>query len=215
MISSASSSSASHAGTASSPRPVVYIVDDDSSVRDALAHLVHGEGWRAESFACASTFLASTRPLVPSCLVLDISLSEPDGLDVQRRLAGHIPIIIISYYSDVPTTVRAMKAGAVEFLLKPLADEAVLAGIQYAIQRSRATLCVELELQDLRASHALLSRRERQVMALVTAGLLNKQVGAELGISELTVKAHRGQVMRKMHVTSLADLVRMASKLGI
>ena len=198
--------------------PVVYVVDDDISVREALEALIREAGWQAHVFASAQAFLSHPRPTVPSCLVLDVSLPDLNGLDLQQQLVAErsdMPIIFITGYGDVPMTVRAMKAGAIEFLVKPFSDEALLETIGSAIQHSRTALNHMTELRALQARHASLSTREREVMALVVTGLLNKQVGGELGISEITVKAHRGRVMRKMAATSLADLINIAAKLGI
>jgi FixJ family two-component response regulator len=198
--------------------PVVFVVDDDVSVRESLEALIRFAGWRVEVFATAQEFLAHRRVAAPSCLVLDVALPDLNGLDLQKRVASDrpdMPIIFITGYGDVPTSVQAMKTGAVEFLTKPFSDEILLDAIRDAIARSRAALDQEAELQTLRGRHASLSRREQEVMALVVAGLLNKQVGFELGISEITVKAHRGNVMRKMGAPSLAALVTMAALLGL
>lgn len=198
--------------------PIVFIVDDDISVRESLELLIRSAGWQPELFKSAQEFLARPRALVPSCLLLDVNLPDLNGLDLQKRIAvdrSDLPIIFITGYGDIPMTVQAMKAGAVEFLTKPFGDEVLLGAIQNAIDRSHAALGQEAETQALHNSYASLSRREREVMALVVSGLLNKQVGFELGISEITVKAHRGQVMRKMKARSLPDLVNMAARLGI
>ena len=198
--------------------PVVFVVDDDVSVRSALESLIESAGWVAETFASAQEFLRRPRVAAPSCLVLDVSLPDLNGLELQRRVATDrtdMPIIFISGYGDVPMTVRAMKAGAVEFLMKPFKDDALLDAIRGAIERSLTALREESEAQVLRSRSASLTPREREVMALVVSGLLNKQVGGELGISEITVKAHRGQVMRKMKAESLPALVTMAWRLGV
>ena len=198
--------------------PIVFVVDDDISVRESLELLIRTAGWQAEIFESAQEFLARPRVLAPSCLILDVNLPDLNGLDLQKRISAEriaMPIIFITGYGDVPTTVRAMKGGAVEFLTKPFADEALLSAIRQAIEGSRAALTYESEIRVLRDRHASLSRREKEVMALVVAGLLNKQVGFELGISEITVKAHRGKVMQKMEARSLADLVTMAARLGV
>ena len=196
--------------------PIAFVVDDDISVRESLELLIRCEGWQPETFASAQEFLDRPRALVPSCLVLDISLPGLDGLELQRRVAvkrTDMPIIFITGHRDVPMTVQAMKAGALEFLTKPFSDDVLLSAIRGALERSRVALSREAEIRLLRDRYASLSRRERQVMALVVSGLLNKQIGGELGISEITVKAHRGKVMQKMNADSLADLVRMAAKL--
>ena len=198
--------------------PIVFVVDDDISVRESLGLLIRCEGWQPETFASAQEFLDRPRALVPSCLVLDISLPGLNGLDLQNRVAVErtdMPIIFITGHGDVPMTVQAMKAGAVEFLTKPFSDEVLLSAIRQALERSRLVLGHEAEMQALRDCYASLTPRERQVMALVVSGLLNKQVGGELGISEITVKAHRGKVMQKMKADSLADLVKMAARLGL
>jgi FixJ family two-component response regulator len=194
---------------------VVFVVDDDVSVRESLELLIRAAGWQSETFASAEDFLGRTPTDGPSCLVLDVRLPNLNGLELQRRIVDrtHIPIIFITGYGDVPTTVRAMKAGAAEFLTKPLADNVLQNAIRQAIERSHTTLAHRAELQALRDLHASLTPRERETMALVVSGLLNKQIAARLGISEITVKAHRGQVMRKMQVDSLADLVRAAAAL--
>ena len=197
-------------------KSIVFVVDDDVSVRESLELLIHHEGWQAETFASAQEFLDRPRAFVPSCLLLDISLPGLNGLDLQRRIAverTEMPIIFITGYGDVPKTVQAMKAGAVEFLTKPFNDELLLTAIRQALERSRVAIAQETEMQQLRDRYASLTPREREVMALVVSGLLNKQVGGELGISEITVKAHRGQVMQKMKAKSVADLVKMAGRL--
>jgi FixJ family two-component response regulator len=198
--------------------PIVFVVDDDISVRESLELLIRSEGWEPETFASAQEFLARPRALVPSCLVLDVSLPGLSGLELQKRVAierTDVPIIFITGYGDVPMTVQAMKAGAVEFLTKPFSDDVLLSAIRNAIERSKTALGHEAEMKALRDRYESLTRREREVMALVASGLLNKQVGGELGISEITVKAHRGQAMQKMKADSLADLVKMAARLGL
>jgi FixJ family two-component response regulator len=198
--------------------PIVFVVDDDVSVRESLELLINNGGWHPETFASAKEFLSRPRVLAPSCLILDVALPDLNGLDLQKRVAVDridMPIIFITGYGDVSMTVQAMKAGAVEFLTKPFSDDVLLNAIRYAIDRSQTALDHEAEIRALQERHALLSRREREVMALVVSGLLNKQVGGELGISEITVKAHRGQVMRKMKAASFADLVNMATRLRL
>jgi FixJ family two-component response regulator len=198
--------------------PIVYVVDDDISVRESLELWVACVGWRVETFASAREFLSLERAKCPSCLVLDLSLPDQSGLDLQQALLGDrvmLPIIFITGHGDVPRTVQAMKAGAVEFLTKPFDEHVMGDAIRQALARSEAALKGEAELRQLRERHAALSEREREVMALVATGLLNKQAGIELGISEITVKAHRGKVMRKMCAGSFADLVKMANRLGV
>ncbi|HEY7193453.1 MAG TPA: response regulator [Gemmatimonadales bacterium] len=198
------------------PTPMVFIVDDDVSVRESLELLIRSAGWRPETFASAQEFLIHPRAPVPSCLVLDVSLPDLNGLDLQKQIAetrAELPIIFITAHGNIPMTVRAMKEGAVEFLTKPIRAEALLSAVRGAVERSAAALNEEMNLRALRASYASLSRREREVMALVVSGLLNKQVGGKLGISEITVKAHRGRVMRKMKAGSLPDLVKMSARL--
>jgi FixJ family two-component response regulator len=196
--------------------PTVFVVDDDVSVRESLELLIEHAGWQPETFASAQEFLSRPRLPVPSCLVLDVSLPGLNGLDLQKRVAQErpdMPVIFITGYGDVPTSVQAMKAGAVEFLTKPFSDEVLLNAIAPALERSRIALDRESEIRALRECHALLTHRECQVMGLVVTGLLNKQIGAELGISEITVKAHRGRVMEKMKAKSLAELVTIAARL--
>jgi len=199
------------------PVPTVFVVDDDISVRESLEGLIHEAGWLPLAFASAEAFLARPPVAGPSCLILDVNLPDINGLDLQGRISDRtdMPIIFISGFGDVPMTVRAMRAGAVEFLTKPFDEATLLAAIAQAIQRSRAALDREADLQALRDRYDSLSRREREVMALVARGLLNKQVGFELGISEITVKAHRGQVMRKMNARTIVELVHMHGRLGL
>jgi FixJ family two-component response regulator len=197
---------------------IVFVVDDDVSVRESLELLIRCEGWQPKTLASAQEFLDYPRVHIPNCLVLDVSLPGLNGLDLQTLVADErtdMPIIFITGHGDVPMTVQAMKAGAVEFLTKPFNDDVLLTAIRAALERSRVTLSLEAEMRVLRDCYASLSQRERQVMALVVSGLLNKQVGGELGISEITVKAHRGKVMQKMKADSLADLVKMAARLRL
>lgn len=197
--------------------PIVFVIDDDISVRESLEALIRFEGLQVETFASAAEFLNRPRATCPSCLVLDVSLPDLNGLALQEQLADRpeMPIIFITGFGDVPMTVQAMKAGAIEFLTKPFADTALLDAIKNAITRSNAAFDQDAEVGEIRDNYTLLSPREREVMALVVSGLMNKQVGAELGISEITVKAHRGSVMRKMKANSLVDLVNMAAKLHL
>jgi FixJ family two-component response regulator len=201
---------------ASATTPVVFVVDDDVSVRESLELLIQASGWRAETFGSAREFLARPRSTVPSCLLLDVALPDLNGLDLQKRVVAErsdLPIIFITGCGDVFMSVQAMKAGAVEFLTKPFDDEILLSAIEQALERSRRALERDAKVRALRESYASLTPREREVMALVASGLLNKQVGGELGISEITVKAHRGQVMRKMKADSLPALVNMVARL--
>jgi FixJ family two-component response regulator len=198
--------------------PTVFVVDDDVSVRESLELLIGCAGWQPETFASAQEFLAHPRFPIPSCLILDVGLPDLSGLDLQKRIAvdrSDLPIIFITGHGDVPMTVQAMKAGAVEFLTKPFSDDVLLSAIRQAIERSRVALVLDAEMRTLQDSYSSLTHRERQVMGLVVSGLLNKQVGGELGISEITVKAHRGKVMQKMKADSLADLVKMAARLRL
>jgi FixJ family two-component response regulator len=197
--------------------PIVFVIDDDVSVRESLELLIKSAGWQPETFASAHEFLSLPRVTRPCCLVLDVTLPGLNGLELQQQLADRIdmPIVFITGHGDVPMSVKAMKAGAVEFLTKPFKDDVLLNAIRGAIERSRVALRLDSEIQALRNSYESLTPREREVMALVVSGLLNKQVGGELGISEITVKAHRGQVMRKMKADSLPHLVTMAARLGL
>jgi FixJ family two-component response regulator len=198
--------------------PVVFVVDDDVSVREALEALIREAGWQPKVFESARAFLDHAAVNAPSCLILDVSLPDLNGLDLQQQIGDQrkdMPIIFITGYGDVPMTVRAMKAGAVEFLTKPFSDEVLLDAIRGALARSASALGNAADAQALQSRYAGLSSREREVMALVVTGLMNKQVGGKLGISEITVKAHRGRVMRKMQAGTFADLVNIAAKLGI
>jgi len=216
MTPSISSGVESRAAPLSPTAPVVFVVDDDISVRESLELMLRYAGWRVVTFSSAQEFLAHPRVHLPSCLILDVHLPDLNGLDLQNRIGAHsaeMPIIFITGYGDVPMTVRAMKAGALEFLTKPFNDDVLLEAVRSAIERSCAALGREAQLSTLRDEYSTLSRREREVMALVVSGRPNKQIGAELGISEITVKAHRGRVMRKMNAGSLADLVHIAAQL--
>jgi FixJ family two-component response regulator len=197
---------------------IVFVVDHDVSVRESLERLIRSEGWRPEISASPQEFLARPKAMAPCCLVLDVTLPGLSGLELQKRVAierRYMPTIFIAGHADVPTTVQAMKGGAVEFLTKPFSERVLVSAIREALERSRIAISREMEMQALGDRYATLSRREREVMTLVVSGLLNKQVGGELAISEKTVKAHRGQVMQKMKAESLAGLVRMATKLGL
>ena len=199
-------------------KPIVFVVDDDVSVRESLEGLISFAGWQPETFASAGEFLTSPRAVVPSCLVLDVSLPDLNGLELQKLIAADridMPIIFITGHGDVPMTVQAMKAGAVEFLTKPFDDDVLLTAIRHAIERSTAALGRQAEMQELRDCHASLTPREQEVMKFVVSGMLNKQIGLKLDISEITVKAHRGKVMQKMKADSLADLVKIAVRLGL
>jgi FixJ family two-component response regulator len=198
--------------------PIVFVIDDDISVRESLELLIRKQGWQPKIFSSGQEFLESTRVLVPNCLLLDLSLPGLNGLDLQKRIVterAEMPIIFITGHGDVPKSVEAMKGGAAEFLTKPLNHEVLLGAIRQSLERSRLALARQAELQTLRNRYASLTAREREVMAWIVSGLLNKQVGGQMDIAESTVKAHRGQVMQKMKADSLADLVKIAAKLGI
>lgn len=198
--------------------PIIFVVDDDVSVRESLEHLIRHEGWNVETFMSAQEFLNRPREFAPSCLVLDISLPGFNGLELQKRVVVErpdMPIIFITGHGDIPMTVQAMKAGGVEFLTKPISDDALLGAIRSAIERSKSLASRDAELRGLKSAFAHLTSREREVFALVISGLVNKRVGDKLGISEITVKAHRGNVMRKMKADSLAELVNMGARLRL
>jgi len=199
------------------PRPIVFVIDDDIGLLESMERLVEAAGWRAETFTSAEAFLSRPRSAVPSCLVLDVRPGL-SGLELQQRLAAErpdTPVIFLTAHPDVSSSVQAMKAGAIEYLIRPIEDDVVLDAIEHALERSRHILEREAKMAALRGSYASLTAREREVMVLVVSGLLNKQVGGELGISEITVKAHRGQVMRKMKADSLPALVHMVASLGL
>ena len=217
MNSGTAADHAKKASSASPATPVVFVVDDDVSVREALELLIRFAGWQPETFKSAQEFLSRPRVLFPSCLILDLALPGLNGLDLQKLVAvdrKEMPVIFITGYGDIPTTVEAMKGGAVEFLTKPFGEDVLLSAIERALERSKTALREETEARELRDRYGSLSHREQQVMGLVVSGLLNKQIGGELGISEITVKAHRGQVMRKMGAKSLASLVKMAARIA-
>ncbi len=206
------------AAAKSQQQPIVFVVDDDVSVRESLELLIKFAGWQPETFASAGEFLARPRTATPNCLVLDISLPDLNGLELQKLIASDrtdMPIIFITGHGDVPMTVQAMKAGAVEFLTKPFDDEVLLSAMLHAIKRSAAVLDDQAEIAALSSSYESLTPREQDVLQLVVAGMLNKQIGLKLGISEITVKAHRGKMMQKMKADSLADLVKTALRLGL
>jgi FixJ family two-component response regulator len=206
------------AAAKSQQKPIVFVVDDDISVRESLELLIKFAGWQPETFASAGAFLEHPRTTMPNCLVLDISLPDLNGLELQKLIASErtdMPIIFITGHGDVPITVQAMKGGAVEFLTKPFDDEVLLNAIRHAIRRSAAVLDDQAEVTALRSNYESLTPREQDVLRLVVAGMLNKQIGLKLGISEITVKAHRGKMMQKMKAESLADLVKTAVRLGL
>ena len=206
------------ATTKSQTKPIIFVVDDDISVRESLESLITFAGWQPETFASAGEFLARPRTTIPSCLVLDVSLPDLNGLELQKLVASDridMPIIFITGHGNVPMTVQAMKGGAVEFLTKPFDDEVLLTALRHAIKRSAAVLEDQAELATLRSSYESLTPRERDVMKLVVSGMLNKQIGLKLDISEITVKAHRGKMMQKMKADSVADLVKTAVRLGL
>jgi FixJ family two-component response regulator len=206
------------AAAKSQPKPIVFVVDDDISVRESLELLINFAGWQPETFASAAEFLAHPRAASASCLVLDVSLPDLNGLELQKLIASDrtdMPVIFITGHGDVPMSVQAMKGGAVEFLTKPFDDEVLLTAIQHAIKRSAAVLNDQAEVSALRGSYESLTPRERDVMGLVVGGMLNKQIGLKLNISEITVKAHRGKMMQKMKAGSVANLVKTAVRLGL
>ena len=199
-------------------QPMVFVVDDDASMRGAVSNLIRSVGFQVEAFTSAQEFLASTRPDTPCCLILDVRLPQVSGLDIQAELTKaqiHIPIIFVTGYGDVPMSVKAMKAGAVEFLTKPFRDQDLLDAVKVALERSRVSRTNEKAISELKTKFQTLTPREQQVMARVTGGYLNKQIAAEIGVTEITVKVHRGNVMRKFGTKSLAELVKMADILGI
>jgi FixJ family two-component response regulator len=206
------------AALGSQAKPIVFVVDDDVSVRESLEMLIKFAGWQPETFASAEEFLARPRTTNPSCLVLDVSLPDLNGLELQKLIATDrldMPIIFVTGHGDVPMTVQAMKAGAVEFLMKPFDNEVLLSAIRHALKRSASVLDEQAEVTSLRSNYESLTPREQDVMRSVVAGMLNKQIGLKLGISEITVKAHRGKMMQKMAATSVADLVKSAVRLGL